>query len=422
MADRNEKILLGLVKNIGNNVCADCRGPDPEWASYNIGIFICTRCAGIHRGLGAHVSKVKHLKLDRWEDSQVEKISSIGNLAAAAHYELNVPAFYRRPTASDPHTLLEQWIRAKYEREEFCHPEKPPPQYLLGTMEGMLWKRGKSDSRYQPRRFVLNQMDDTLKYFVKQKKEPKTILRISEISISFAPAKMAHPNSFQISYMTDTASGPSSESVKSSRSSSSSMNNAVPYQISSATTRHIFLHHEDPKVAVDWYTAIRGMRLRRMQIAYPAESEEELVKWLPKDFAREGWLWKTGPRPSDSYKKRWFTLDNRKLMYHVEPVDSRPKGEIFLGEKDDGYSVSEGRSQGICPAGGGPGGVGGFPFSVVTPDRTFNLSSTSAEDREAWIKVLQAVIDTPVNPRDNSLAAKLCRKRVSGSMNLFNSR
>ncbi|XP_046403238.1 arf-GAP with dual PH domain-containing protein 1-like isoform X2 [Ischnura elegans] len=315
MADRNEKILLGLVKNIGNNVCADCRGPDPEWASYNIGIFICTRCAGIHRGLGAHVSKVKHLKLDRWEDSQVEKISSIGNLAAAAHYELNVPAFYRRPTASDPHTLLEQWIRAKYEREEFCHPEKPPPQYLLGTMEGMLWKRGKSDSRYQPRRFVLNQMDDTLKYFVKQ-----------------------------------------------------------------------------------------------------------LVKWLPKDFAREGWLWKTGPRPSDSYKKRWFTLDNRKLMYHVEPVDSRPKGEIFLGEKDDGYSVSEGRSQGICPAGGGPGGVGGFPFSVVTPDRTFNLSSTSAEDREAWIKVLQAVIDTPVNPRDNSLAAKLCRKRVSGSMNLFNSR
>jgi len=74
----------------------------PEWASYNIGVFLCTRCAGIHRGLGAHISKVKHLKLDRWEDSQVEHMKEVGNVAAKFKYEERVPSCYRRPTEFDP--------------------------------------------------------------------------------------------------------------------------------------------------------------------------------------------------------------------------------------------------------------------------------------------------------------------------------
>lgn len=58
--------------------------------------------------------------------------------------------------------LIEQWIRAKYEREEFCHPERQ--SYLSGTMEGFLMKRGKEDSRYQLRKFVLSENEDTLKW------------------------------------------------------------------------------------------------------------------------------------------------------------------------------------------------------------------------------------------------------------------
>lgn len=75
---------------------------DPEWASYNIGIFVCTRCAGVHRSMGAHISKVKHLKLDRWEDSQVNRIREVGNTAARLHYEERVPSCYRRPSPDAP--------------------------------------------------------------------------------------------------------------------------------------------------------------------------------------------------------------------------------------------------------------------------------------------------------------------------------
>lgn len=60
----------------------------------------------------------------------------------------------------------------------------------------------------------------------------------------------------------------------------------------------------------------------------------QLVDQLTQDFAREGWLWKTGPRPTDAYKKRWFTLDYRKLMYHEEPlVRLRLKVKIHINLK-----------------------------------------------------------------------------------------
>jgi hypothetical protein len=65
--------------------------------------------------------------------------------------------------------LIEQWIRAKYEREEFCHPERQN-HYVSGFMEGFLMKRGKEDARYHPRKFVLSEGDDTLKYYVKENK------------------------------------------------------------------------------------------------------------------------------------------------------------------------------------------------------------------------------------------------------------
>jgi hypothetical protein len=46
--DQNERVqkLAGLV---GNNTCADCDDKDPQWASINLGIFICIECSGLHR-------------------------------------------------------------------------------------------------------------------------------------------------------------------------------------------------------------------------------------------------------------------------------------------------------------------------------------------------------------------------------------
>lgn len=45
--------------------------PGPDWASYTLGVFICLSCSGIHRNI-PQVSKVKSVRLDTWEQAQVE--------------------------------------------------------------------------------------------------------------------------------------------------------------------------------------------------------------------------------------------------------------------------------------------------------------------------------------------------------------
>lgn len=52
--------------------------------------------------MGAHISKVKHLKMDKWEDSQLERMQEVGNVKAKLKYEFRVPACYRRPCEDDP--------------------------------------------------------------------------------------------------------------------------------------------------------------------------------------------------------------------------------------------------------------------------------------------------------------------------------
>lgn len=63
-------------------------------------MFICLSCSGIHRNI-PQVSKVKSIRLDTWEEAQVELLASQGNSAAKAAYESSVPPFYYRPTPSD---------------------------------------------------------------------------------------------------------------------------------------------------------------------------------------------------------------------------------------------------------------------------------------------------------------------------------
>lgn len=64
--EENKQHLASLKRLLDlphNKQCADCVGGGgaarASWASINTGVFICMRCAGIHRGLGVHVSKVK---------------------------------------------------------------------------------------------------------------------------------------------------------------------------------------------------------------------------------------------------------------------------------------------------------------------------------------------------------------------------
>ncbi|CAA7266243.1 unnamed protein product [Cyclocybe aegerita] len=119
--ERNQKTLLELAAQPGNNICADCKARLPRWASQNLGIFICVNCASIHRKIGTHITKVKSLTMDDWTKDQVEHMKSMGNIKSNSIYNPNELKHPPPPNLEDTErdSEIEQYIRAKYEYRKF---------------------------------------------------------------------------------------------------------------------------------------------------------------------------------------------------------------------------------------------------------------------------------------------------------------
>ncbi len=71
LQEKYQVILMSMLREEENKYCADCDSKGPRWASWNLGVFLCIRCAGIHRKLGVHITKVKSINLDQWTAEQI---------------------------------------------------------------------------------------------------------------------------------------------------------------------------------------------------------------------------------------------------------------------------------------------------------------------------------------------------------------
>ncbi|CAG0918591.1 unnamed protein product [Notodromas monacha] len=342
---------------------------DVEWASVNLGVFLCTECASYHRNMRGNVSRVQHVALNRWTDDEVKQLEQGGNTKSKTGLEAHVPLFYNRPGPDSPSILKEQWIRAKYERQEFSAHPGSQSAYTSTLLEGFLWKKEKDDDRYSPQLFRLSELEDSLKYFPKEQNKPaKASIRLSDINAVFSAHKTpGNANTLQLTYLQPDG-----------------------------VTRHLYVYHDDPEEVVRWYLAIRSAKLNRLSVAYPGASKVQLASHLTQDFPMEGWLWKAGPKFTESARKRWFTLDNRKLMYHDFPLAAHPRGEIFLGPHSDGWSVRDGTD-------GGSGSNGArFPFTLETPAKTCVFYAATVKERDSWVVVIKAVLERPMTPQDSS--------------------
>ncbi|XP_067876224.1 stromal membrane-associated protein 1 isoform X6 [Heterodontus francisci] len=114
--EQHQAILSKLLREEDNKYCADCEAKGPRWASWNLGVFICIRCAGIHRNLGVHISRVKSVNLDQWTPEQIQCMQDMGNTKARHRYEANLPEHFRRPQTDQ---AVEFFIRDKYEKKKY---------------------------------------------------------------------------------------------------------------------------------------------------------------------------------------------------------------------------------------------------------------------------------------------------------------
>ncbi|ORX86368.1 ArfGap-domain-containing protein [Anaeromyces robustus] len=119
--ERQKKFFKNMVeKDPMNNYCCECGAKGPQWASTNLGIFLCIRCASIHRKLGTHISKVKSLTLDNWSIEQLEEFQKLGGNTNANNKYLG-NAHPRPVPLSNTDKDLEVFIRDKYERKYYMN-------------------------------------------------------------------------------------------------------------------------------------------------------------------------------------------------------------------------------------------------------------------------------------------------------------
>ncbi|KAK4634926.1 hypothetical protein CLAFUW4_00515 [Fulvia fulva] len=114
-AEQNRATLKQLVKLEANKTCSDCkRNKHPRWASWNLGVFICIRCSGIHRGMGTHISRVKSVDLDSWTDEQMQSMIKWGNARANRYWEHKLAEGHVPNEAK-----IENFIRTKYDSKRW---------------------------------------------------------------------------------------------------------------------------------------------------------------------------------------------------------------------------------------------------------------------------------------------------------------
>ncbi|XP_078325603.1 arf-GAP with Rho-GAP domain, ANK repeat and PH domain-containing protein 2-like isoform X9 [Crassostrea virginica] len=124
-------ILDQVMENPSNRMCADCLAEDPHWASINIGIVLCKKCADLHNGLispvGIHrnfehsISRVKSLRMDTriWTPSLIEMMKAIGNRNANDFWEYHLSPDKRINSDTSSATRMAH-IEDKYKAKLYC--------------------------------------------------------------------------------------------------------------------------------------------------------------------------------------------------------------------------------------------------------------------------------------------------------------
>eukprot|EP00268_Persea_americana_P014838 TRINITY_DN1667_c0_g1_i1.p1 TRINITY_DN1667_c0_g1~~TRINITY_DN1667_c0_g1_i1.p1 ORF type:complete len:648 (-),score=128.93 TRINITY_DN1667_c0_g1_i1:605-2548(-) len=130
MKVKRHDTVMGVLRKIpGNDICAECSAPEPDWASLNLGILICIECSGVHRNLGVHISKVRSLTLDVkvWEPTVLGLFRALGNSYCNSVWEellhlqddrrddsnaISLPV--TKPGPKDAFSSKEKYIQSKY--------------------------------------------------------------------------------------------------------------------------------------------------------------------------------------------------------------------------------------------------------------------------------------------------------------------
>jgi hypothetical protein len=116
-------VLKELRKLPENKICMDCTDKMPSFVCLELGTFVCTSCAGIHREFGHHI---KSVTLSIFTPEEVELVAAGGNQNAKKIWLAKwTPSVFAQPGPTDKATIRE-FIKLKYvDKLWYAMPSSP---------------------------------------------------------------------------------------------------------------------------------------------------------------------------------------------------------------------------------------------------------------------------------------------------------
>ncbi|EMP30629.1 Arf-GAP with dual PH domain-containing protein 1, partial [Chelonia mydas] len=337
----------------------------PDWASHTLGVFICLNCSGIHRNI-PHVSKVKSVRLDSWDDAQVEFMATNGNNVAKARYESKIPPFYYKPTFPDCHegmcfklvyVNLNPYLSTYIRSLTFRSTKRV--QLLLKLADSTEVNVGALN--FPPQDCYENSgsepnMKEKNSFTLRSKS-----LILQQCSASNHLNQLASYRNLQCELMAGTAAEPAEESGM-----IPTFKKFLICALHKATVLTLNVRH----CKSNSFPSGKQSRCRA----------DSLPNSSPDKKAR------------DASRKQCFI--DRSVTKAISSPVTDSGGEVFIGSKENSYKVLEG----LPPS--TQGNHWQYGITIVTPDRKFLFACETESDQQEWITAFQKVISRPMLPQE----------------------
>lgn len=105
-----------------NPTCADCCRTNPTWASVNLGVLVCLECAGRHRSLGTHISKMRSITLDTVLPEEAHFLLQMTNELANRYWEASLSSAERLQAQAQPSFVQQKYSDKKWMLKDAAIP------------------------------------------------------------------------------------------------------------------------------------------------------------------------------------------------------------------------------------------------------------------------------------------------------------
>ncbi|CAJ0890885.1 8220_t:CDS:10 [Entrophospora sp. SA101] len=128
--------FINKIKEIaGNSKCADCR-------------------TSVHRSLGVHISKVRSLMLDKWEQESIDIMLKLGNSKINEIFEAKLDEDYKNKIITDPSWKRDKFITDKYVKKEFVARKDDESSNSLEIINMEFWNAMNQTNLYEALRYL----------------------------------------------------------------------------------------------------------------------------------------------------------------------------------------------------------------------------------------------------------------------------